>query len=105
MKYYGNETDPAAHMSFNFGLITYLNDHSKATDFSDTINQWLNSMPKGKWSNWVVSVVSDVGYYCNLSEQVLFSINGSQNIFVKSLISKYFHYIFNKSNHKYHTML
>jgi len=77
MKYYGNETDPGAHFAFNFGLITYLNDQSKAIDFNKTINQWLNNMPKGKWANWVVSVASAIGLYCNLLKQLLISINGS----------------------------
>lgn len=55
MKYYGDETKPGAHFSFNFGLITNLNDSSKAAAFNDTINEWLSNMPNGKWANWVVS--------------------------------------------------
>lgn len=56
MKYYGNETNPGAHVPFNFALISYLNDHSKAADFNDTINEWLKNLPKGKRANWVVSI-------------------------------------------------
>lgn len=56
MKYYGDETNPGAHVPFNFALITCLNDHSKAIDFNDTINEWLKNLPKGKRANWVVSI-------------------------------------------------
>lgn len=55
MKYYGSENNLGAHLPFNFGLITYLNDQSKAADFSDSVHEWLDNMPYGKWANWVVN--------------------------------------------------
>lgn len=55
MKYYGSEDKLGAHLPFNFGLISYLNDQSKATDFCDTVHDWLDNMPYGKWANWVVN--------------------------------------------------
>jgi len=54
MKYYGNDTKPGAHLPFNFGLISNLNDHSKAVDFHNTVHGWLDNMPKGKRANWVI---------------------------------------------------
>lgn len=53
--YYGNDTNPGAHFSFNFILITDLNEISTATDFKDKITSWLDALPDGLWSNWVVS--------------------------------------------------
>lgn len=56
MKYYGDESNLGAHLPFNFGLISYLNDHSNATDFKNAVLSWLDNMPEGKWANWVVRV-------------------------------------------------
>lgn len=55
MKYYGDKTNLGSHMPFNFGLITNLNKQSKASDFCDSVHEWLDNMPHGKWANWVVN--------------------------------------------------
>ena len=39
---------------FNFLLITSLNGHSSAVNIKRTIDDWLNDVPKGNVSNWVV---------------------------------------------------
>ncbi|VVC30056.1 Glycoside hydrolase superfamily,Glycosyl hydrolase, family 13, catalytic domain [Cinara cedri] len=54
MRYYGNEKQIGVHLPFNFQLVTELNAQSNATKFSNTVNQWLDNMPKGKWPNWVI---------------------------------------------------
>jgi hypothetical protein len=55
MRYYGDVNNPGAHMPFNFGLLTMLNDHSKAADFNNAVLEWIKNMPSGGWPNWVVS--------------------------------------------------
>lgn len=54
-KYYGNDTDPGAHLPFNFGLIDKLNDESTAANFNDAVYSWLDNIPLGIWPNWVVN--------------------------------------------------
>jgi len=49
MKFYEKGTNP-----FNFMFIADLNKTSKAIDFKEKIEAWLDSIPKGKVSNWVV---------------------------------------------------
>lgn len=55
-KFYASEngTD-GAHLPFNFKLITDIDATSKAADFVDVINKWLDNLPAGKVTNWVVS--------------------------------------------------
>jgi len=48
MRYYGNETNLGAHISFNFELIERLNDYSNTAKFNDAVNNWLDNMPDGK---------------------------------------------------------
>ncbi|XP_025411860.1 maltase 2-like isoform X2 [Sipha flava] len=54
MRYYGDVNNPGAHMPFNFGLLTMLNDHSKAADFNNAVLEWIKNMPSGGWPNWVI---------------------------------------------------
>lgn len=49
MKFYEIGTNP-----FNFMFIADLNNNSKAIDFKRKIDGWLNAIPEGKVSNWVV---------------------------------------------------
>lgn len=56
MRYYGNDTNPGAHMPFNFGLIDSLNDQSRAEDFNKVVLKWMSNMPAGGRANWVVSM-------------------------------------------------
>lgn len=53
IKFYGNVC--GAYMPFNFQLITDINDHSTAQDFSNVIRKWLDHMPEKCWPNWVVN--------------------------------------------------
>ena len=55
MQYYGNETAEGAQMPFNFQMISRLNSNSNAYYYAETINLWMDKMPKGRTANWVVS--------------------------------------------------
>jgi len=52
MAYYGNDTHPGAHFTFNFNLVSR---PTYAQDFDNLVHQWVDNVPKGKQSNWVVS--------------------------------------------------
>lgn len=54
MQYYGNATHEGAQIPFNFELLMNIKKNSNALDYESYINQWLNSMPKGKRPNWVM---------------------------------------------------
>lgn len=45
---------PRAHFPFNFVLIENLDENSNAVDFKKVIDKWMNLVPKGSTSNWVV---------------------------------------------------
>ncbi|XP_063234860.1 maltase 1-like [Bacillus rossius redtenbacheri] len=53
-QYYGTEDRPGAHFTFNFFLIQMLDRSSGAAAFNRTINTWLQNLPEGRWSNWVM---------------------------------------------------
>lgn len=56
LDFYGNATNPGAHFSFNFLLITDLHGDSSADDFYRVTTSWVNAVnERGVWSNWVVS--------------------------------------------------
>lgn len=57
MRYYESDdgTEQRAHFPFNFAMITELNTDSKASDFKYVIDRFLENMPRGKITNWVVS--------------------------------------------------
>lgn len=53
MQYYGNSTNPGAHLPFNFGLLGA--DKTNMVNHLDRqIGSWLNNMPKNQVANWVV---------------------------------------------------
>ncbi|XP_055852258.1 maltase A3-like [Episyrphus balteatus] len=54
MQYYGNETAEGAQMPFNFQMISRLNSNSNAYYYAETINLWMDKMPKGRTANWVL---------------------------------------------------
>jgi hypothetical protein len=56
MMYYGNDTHPGAHFPFNFQLISYLNNDTRAQELEEIIKSWYDNIPQGKWANWVVSL-------------------------------------------------
>ena len=49
MKYY-----EAGSNAFNFIFMTPLNGESSAVDFKRSIDEWLNNLPQGNVSNWVI---------------------------------------------------
>nr|XP_019545152.2 maltase 1-like [Aedes albopictus] len=56
MRFYesDDETEQRAHFPFNFAMITELNSESKAGDFKYVIDRFLENMPRGKVTNWVL---------------------------------------------------
>jgi len=52
MAYYGNDTHPGAHFTFNFNLVSR---PTSAQDFDNLVHHWVDNVPKGMQSNWVVS--------------------------------------------------
>ncbi|XP_042871777.1 maltase A2-like [Penaeus japonicus] len=56
MKYYGNETHPLADFPFNFRLIDSFQSRDNLTGESvkAVIDEWMLSLPEGKWPNWVI---------------------------------------------------
>lgn len=75
MLYYGNHTTPGAHFPFNFMFIGMFNQQSDAEMVHSMIKQWLQSMPKGMWPNWVVSME----YYNNSNNSNYININYTNN--------------------------
>lgn len=57
MLYYGDDEHDGAHFTFNFFLVTSITAESNAKDLEDTINIWLDNIPEGRVSNWVVSII------------------------------------------------
>lgn len=56
VKFYANKDGkPLAHFPFNFILIERLSDTSSAEDFKSSVDQWLDAVPEGSTSNWVVN--------------------------------------------------
>lgn len=56
LRYYSDEQgNPRAHFPFNFVLIENLNEYSSVMDFKREIDNWMDNLPAGKTSNWVVS--------------------------------------------------
>ncbi|XP_055594038.1 maltase 1-like [Uranotaenia lowii] len=56
MRFYESEDgkQPRAHIPFNFAMIEELNSDSTAYDFKYTIDKWLENLPRGKITNWVL---------------------------------------------------
>lgn len=48
-------TKNGAHLPFNFLLIDVIKNSSMAEDFVKSIGEWLDDVPSGKVTNWVVS--------------------------------------------------
>lgn len=60
MYYYGNKNKEGAHLTLNFQLIEKVNGSSNANDFAAKINEWVDLLPEGLTSNWVVRIT---GYH------------------------------------------
>lgn len=53
MQYYGTQSNPIAHFSFNFELLGLKKDCSAISVFN-CITRWLNALPEHCWPNWQV---------------------------------------------------
>ncbi|XP_023166352.2 maltase A1 [Drosophila hydei] len=54
MKFYGDGVRNGSHIPFNFDFLTSINNASKATEYVEHIEKWLNAMPAGVSANWVL---------------------------------------------------
>lgn len=54
MEFFGNGSSNGAQIPFNFQLISNLRANSTAADFAHYVNLWLDNLPTGKRSNWVL---------------------------------------------------
>lgn len=52
--YYGNETHPGI-APLNLALVTGLNETSDAGDVKDLIEDWMEHLPEGADTNWMVN--------------------------------------------------
>lgn len=58
VKYYGNATHEGAQIPFNFQLFD-LEYTSRAKDYVNTFDSWIERVPKNHVSNWVVRFILD----------------------------------------------
>lgn len=58
-KFYTDGAKDGSHLPFNFQLITKIDNSSKAADIVKVITDWLQTLPAGKVTNWVVSTRTD----------------------------------------------
>jgi len=54
MKYYGNGTTKVADFPFNFNFMEILDADVTASNVSESMQTWLESMPQGAYPNWVL---------------------------------------------------
>jgi alpha-glucosidase len=54
IKFYKEGNRMGSHVPFNFELISNVNTESTAKDYYERINSWLDKVPEGCQSNWVV---------------------------------------------------
>lgn len=54
-KFYGDGTSDGAHLPFNFQMINDLNKNSKADAYVKMAQNWFNTIPTTRTTNWVVS--------------------------------------------------
>ncbi|KAH8410915.1 hypothetical protein KR222_008910 [Zaprionus bogoriensis] len=54
IKFYGDGVRNGSHIPFNFEFFTSINNNSKATDYVEHIEKWMNAMPAGVYANWVL---------------------------------------------------
>lgn len=64
MRFYGNETHEGAHIPFNRELIGRIRNQSTAYDYKNTLEMWLEAMPKERTPNWLVGVVQCIHNLC-----------------------------------------
>jgi len=71
--YQADDGSPRAHFPFNFILIEQLDEAATADEFKDKIDEWLNAVPEGGTSNWVVSGTFQLNHFNRLFWQSIFS--------------------------------
>ncbi|CAG0879003.1 unnamed protein product [Cyprideis torosa] len=54
MEYYGTESEPIAHFTFNFRFIERLTNPLSASAVREAVQSWLTDMPTFAWANWVI---------------------------------------------------
>jgi len=54
IRLYGDGIRNGSHIPFNFDFLTNINNASKATEYVEHIEKWLNAMPTGVYANWVL---------------------------------------------------
>ena len=54
MQYYGNKTHPGI-APVNLIFITKLNESSDANDIKDLVDDWMELLPEGLTTNWMVN--------------------------------------------------
>ncbi|XP_068145406.1 maltase A1 [Drosophila tropicalis] len=54
IKYYGDGERNGSHIPFNFDFLSNINNASKAGDYVEHIEKWINNMPEGVYANWVL---------------------------------------------------
>lgn len=67
MPFYGNESRNGSNIPFNFEMIKEINAYSTASDYFRLINRTLAALPKGKTTNWVVSIQKPQFDFFNLN--------------------------------------
>lgn len=60
IRYYADGNREGAQLPFNFELMKQLNSESNAHDVVKAIYSWLDAMPEGHFTNWVVSFLTIV---------------------------------------------
>lgn len=54
-RYYTDGVKEGAQLPFNFELMKQLRIYSSARDVVTAVHSWLDPMPEGHFTNWVVS--------------------------------------------------
>lgn len=56
MGFYSDNGKKRTHMPLNCTLIRNIDKSLSAIDIKNKIDKWIHTIPKGQWTNWVVSV-------------------------------------------------
>lgn len=60
IRFFGNADREGSQIPFNFEMILNLKGNATAKQFKQAIDTWLNVLPDGKISNWVVRIKLNV---------------------------------------------
>lgn len=58
--YYTNEVREGPQLPFNFDLMKQVHAENNAHDIVNAVNSWLDPMPAGHFTNWVVSIWKEI---------------------------------------------